>query len=65
MKLFLNEKTPVLTEESEPSWNCPETCCFRMLYMGHAVSICHYFKNQCTQKYYYTLQNKVHDIFKL
>jgi hypothetical protein len=65
MKLFLNNKTPVLTEEDEPSWDCPNTCCFHQLYMGHALAICRYFDKECTQRYSYTLQNKVHDIFNL
>lgn len=65
MKLFLNNKTPVLTEEDVPSWHCPDTCCFHLLYMGHSIQICNYFKKQCTQGYSYTLQNKVHDIFVL
>ena len=65
MKLFLNDKTPVLTEEDEPSWHCSSTCCFYSLYMGHSLQICNYFEKQCTQEYSYTLQNKVHDIFKL
>ena len=65
MKLFLNNKTPILTEEDVPSWNCPDTCCFRSLRMGHSSQICNFFKRRCTQEYYYTLQNKVYDIFKL
>lgn len=65
MKLFLNNKTPVLTEEDKPSWHCPDTCCFRLFYMEHSFAICNYFKKRCTQGYSYTLQNKVHDIFKL
>lgn len=65
MKLFLNNKTAVLTEEDEPSWACPDTCCFHLLYMGHASRICNYFKKKCTQGYSYTLQNKVSDVFKL
>ena len=65
MKLFLNDKTPVLTEETKPSWNCPDTCCFHMLYIGRPIQICNYFKKGCTQGYSYTLQNKVHDIFTL
>lgn len=63
MKLFLNNKTPVLTEEDMPSWHCPTTCCFNDLHYG-ALS-CQSFHKQCTQGYSYTLQNKVHDIFKL
>lgn len=65
MKLFLNDKTPVLTEEDIPTRCCPNTCCFHQLYMGHALQVCRYFKSRCTQGYSYTLQNKVHDIFKL
>ena len=65
MKLFLNNKTPVLTEEDMPSWHCPDTCCFHLLYMGQSFQICNYFKKKCTQGYSYTLQNKVYDIFKL
>lgn len=65
MKLFLNNKTPVLTEEDEPSWHCPNTCCFHLLYMEHASQICNCFKKRCTQGYSYTLQNKVSDVFKL
>lgn len=65
MKLFLNNKTPVLTEEDMPSWRCPDTCCFHLLYMGHSIQICNYFKKQCTSGYSYTLQNKVSDVFNL
>lgn len=65
MKLFLNNKTPVLTEEDEPSWHCPNSCCFRSLYMGHALQVCRHFKAQCSQGYSYTLQDKACDIFKL
>jgi hypothetical protein len=63
MKLFLNNKTPVLTEEDMPSWNCPKTCCFfRLRFCGLS---CDHFIRQCTKRYSYTLQNKVHDIFNL
>jgi hypothetical protein len=66
MKLFLNNKTPVLTEEDEPSWSCPDICCFKDLYMGHLSQFCNYFSEiRCTQGYSYTLQNKVNDIFNL
>jgi hypothetical protein len=65
MKLFLNNKTPLLTEENIPSWHCPDTCCFQLFYMGHSLPICHYFEKRCTRGYSYTLQNKVYDIFKL
>lgn len=65
MKLFLNNKTPVLTAEDEPSWHCPDTCCFHLLYMGHSLQICNYFEKRCTQGYSYILQNKVNDIFKI
>lgn len=65
MKLFLNSKTPVLTKEDKPSWHCPDTCCFHLLYMGNASQICNSFNTQCTREYSYTLQNKVNDIFKL
>ena len=66
MKMELNNKTPVLTEEDKPSWHCPDTCCFHLLYMGHSEQICHYLKGvRCTQGYFYTLQNKIQDIFKL
>lgn len=42
MKLFLNDKTSVLTAEAEPSWNCTKTCCFfrlrfRELSCGHFI----------------------------
>lgn len=63
MKLFLNNKTPVLTEEDEPSWQCPVTCCFQAL--NDALSCTRAFRRQCMEGYSYTLQNKVHDIFKL
>lgn len=65
MKLFLNNKTPILTEDDVPSWTCPDTCCFLSFYMGHTLKICHYFNKQCTAGYSYTLQNKTHDIFKV
>lgn len=65
MKLFLNNKTPALTEEAEPSWHCTKVCCFHMLYMGWPLQICNYFERRCKEGYSYTLQNKVHDIFKL
>ena len=65
MKLFLNNKTPVLTEEDMPSWRCTDACCFHLLYMGHSLQICNYFEKKCTQGYSYTLQNKVHDVFNL
>lgn len=65
MKLFLNNKTPVLTEEGMPSWHCPDTCCFHLLYMNHPLQMCNYFEKRCTQGYSYTLQNKVHDVFNL
>lgn len=63
MKLFLNNKTPVLTKEDEPSWRCPNTCCFNHIHYG--AWLCQPFKKQCTHEYSYTLQNKVHDIFNL
>lgn len=63
MKLFLNDKTPVLAEESEPSWNCPKTCCFFNLLYGELS--CIHFSRQCDEVYSYSLQNKVEDIFKL
>lgn len=66
MKLFLNNKTPVLTEEGKPSWQCPDVCCFKGLYMGHSYQLCNYFHEiQCTEGYSYTLQNNAYDIFKL
>jgi hypothetical protein len=65
MKLFLNDKTPILTEEDMPSWHCSNSCCFKGLYMGHALQVCRYFKVQCSRRYSYTLQNKIYDIFKL
>ena len=65
MKLFLNNKTPILTVQAKPTWCCPDTCCFHLLYMGHPLQICNYFKRQCTQGYSYILQNKVNDIFKI
>jgi hypothetical protein len=66
MKLSLNNKTPILTEEDKPSWHCPDECCFNGLYMGHSFQQCHYFNEiQCSEGYSYTLQNKVYDIFKL
>lgn len=65
MKLSLNNKTPILTEEDKPSWQCSDVCCFNGLYMGHPLRICNYFTTRCTREYSYTLQNKVYDIFKL
>jgi len=65
MKLFLNDKTPVLIEEDILTLHCPDTCCFHLLYMGHSLQICQYFKSQCTSGYSYTLHNKVNDTFKL
>lgn len=64
MKLFLNNKTPVLTEEDMPSYQCPISCCFYdLLYSPLQCSQC--FRKQCKEGYSYTLQNKVHDIFNL
>ena len=67
MKLCLNNKIPVLTEEDIPSWSCPETCCFHLLYMGrHPSQICYRLKEvSCKPGYFYSLQNKTYDIFKL
>ena len=65
MKMALNNKTPVLTEEDKASWQCPDVCCFKGLYMGQ-YQLCNYLNEiQCTKGYSYTLQNKVHDVFKL
>ena len=63
MKLFLNDKTPVLTAEIEPSWNCPKTCCFDTLRTSQLS--CLRFHRQCTEGYSYTLQDNIYDIFKL
>lgn len=64
MKLFLNDKTPVLTKEGIPTRHCPNTCCFYALY--HSALTCYQFiPRQCCEGYSYILQNKVHDIFKL
>ena len=63
MKLFLNDKTPVLTEEGIPTWHCPRACCFFDLRYGELS--CIHFSRQCTEGYSYSLQNKVEDIFKL
>ena len=63
MKLSLNNKTPILTEEDKPSWHCPTTCCFNDSHCGAWLCMC--FNKQCTEEYSYTLQNKVHDIFNL
>lgn len=64
MKLFLNDKTPVLTEEDVPSRQCLTTCCFyHLLYTP--LSCYRSFRKQCREGYYYTLQNKAYDIFKL
>lgn len=63
MKLFLNNKTPVLTEESEPSRNCTKTCCFFRLRFRELS--CSHFIKQCTERYSYTLQDNIYDIFKL
>ena len=66
MKMSLNNKTPILTEEDNPSWHCSDECCFKDLYMGHSFQQCRYFNEiRCSEGYSYTLQNKVHDIFKL
>lgn len=66
MKLSLNNKIPILTEEDNPSWHCPDACCFKDLYMGHSYQLCHYFHEiQCSEGYSYILQNKACDIFKL
>lgn len=64
MKLFLNNKTPVLTEEDEPSRQCLPACCFYDL-LYSPLSCYRSFRKQCTQGYSYTLQNEVYDIFKL
>lgn len=64
MKLFLNNKTPVLTEEDEPSRYCTAICCF--CYLLHSPLSCYrFFHKQCKEGYSYSLQNKVYDIFKL
>ena len=63
MKLFLNNKTPVLTKEGIPSWHCPNNCCFNDSHCG--AWLCQSFHKQCCAEYSYTLQNKVHDIFQL
>ena len=66
MKLCLNNKIPVLTEEFDPSWCCPDECCFRSLYMGHPLQICHRLKEViCVPGCFYSLQNKTYNIFKL
>lgn len=66
MKLCLNNKIPVLTEEDMPSWCCPDTCCFHSLYMGRPLQICHRLKEViCTPGCFYTLQDNIYDIFKL
>lgn len=65
MKLFLNNGNPVLTKEAVPSWHCPNTCCFHLLYMNHPLQMCNYFKKQCIEGYSYTLQDNIYDIFKL
>lgn len=64
MKLFFNNKTPVLTEDPDPSWQCPGTCPFNGMFMGRD-SICSYFPKQCTEYHSYTLHNYVSDIFTL
>ena len=64
MKLFLNDRNPVLTEEAEPSWNCPKTCCF--IALGHTPLSCHLsFRKQCSEGYSYISQDNIYDIFKL
>ena len=64
MKLFLNNKTPVLTKEIEPSWHCSEICCFYALaYTPLSCNLSFHIK--CTEKYSYTLQDNISDIFKL
>ena len=64
MKLFLNNKTPVLTKEIEPSLHCSETCCFYALAYT-PLSCTLLFRRKCTEKYSYTLQDNISDIFKL
>lgn len=64
MKLFLNNKTPVLTEEDVPSRQCLTTCCFHDL-LYSSLSCYRVFHKQCKEGYSYTLQNKVYDIFNL
>lgn len=65
MKICLQNKTPVLTKEINPSWNCSNTCCFYKLYIEHSVSICHQIQKSCTKEYSYTLQDNISDIFTL
>jgi len=64
MKISLNNKTPVLTEEDKPSRHCLATCCFYYL-LDSPVSCHRSFRKECREGYSYTLQNKVNDIFKL
>lgn len=63
MKFLLNNKTPVLTEEDDPSWNCTKACCFYNLLYGKLS--CSHFSKQCTEGYSYTLQDNISNIFKL
>lgn len=65
MKICLRNKNAVLTKEVDPSWSCPDTCCFTKLYMGHPLHICNYYPKQCTKEYSYTLQDDISDIFTL
>lgn len=65
MKICLQNKTPILTKEIIPSWNCPDTCCFKRLYTEHCVFICRCMPKKCTKEYFYTLQDGVSNIFSL
>ena len=64
MKLCLNNKNLALTEEAEPSWICPKTCCFNALV--HTPLACYQsFSHQCSNGYSYILQDNISDVFKL
>ena len=64
MKLILNNKTPVLTKQEIPSYQCPTTCCFNTLRFS-PFPCYRFFQKQCNKDYSFTLQDKVDEIFKL
>ena len=64
MKLCLNNKIPVLTEEDKPSRECTTICCFyNSLYTP--LSCYRSFRKQCKEGYSYISQDNIYDIFKL
>lgn len=65
MKICLQNKTPILTEEVIPSWKCSNTCCFKRFYLKHGVSLCNHIPLKCIKGNFYKLQNTISDIFTL